>query len=88
MPRTLSPEGNGGAGGREPPHRGVTLALTLAFTLNFPQLRSPGPERLAWLVRAADSEALSAERCHTSQRISMGDGEGCEGDEEGIQEGK
>lgn len=83
-PPTLSPEENGEAGGRESQYRSVTLALTLELTLNFPQLPSPGPERLAGLVQAADSETLSVERCHTSQGIFMGDWKGCEGDEEGI----
>lgn len=88
LPRTPSPEGTGEARGRELQYRSVTLALTLELTLNFPQLLSPGPERLARLVQAADSEALSAERCHTSQGIFMGDWQGCEGDEEGIEENK
>lgn len=45
------------------------------MTLNFPQLLSPGPERLAWLVEAADSDTLRAEKSSHFPRSWGGGGE-------------
>lgn len=54
------------------------------MTPNFPQLYSPGPERLAWLVEAADSDTLRAERCSSFPRYFPDGKEG--GSEEEMKE--